>query len=165
MDAERIDALVNEAESMEAQAAGPVAPAESGSEPENAVVVVDKVEEAEQIFALAMSIAGGIDPVVEKVYDAERVRKIAEAWVPLAEKRGWDLIAWLSKWGPEIGFVIAVVPPPIAKAIVAAIKAKVSSKKAPAAEPAKTENGTLAAQGDFKQSETVTDNGGALAPA
>lgn len=165
MDAERIDALVIEAETLATPVIDPAAPA---PEPEEAVVVRDEVGEAEGVFALVVAVASAVEPTVETLYDAARVRKIAEAYVPLAQKRGWDLVTWLENWGPEIAFVIAVVPPQIAKAIVAAIKAKFASQKpAPAAEPAKTENGTLAGQGEFKQPEAaaVVDNGGALAPS
>lgn len=161
MDAERIDALVIEAETLATSALDQAAPA---AEPEEDVLVKDEVGEAESVFALVVAVASAVEPTVETIYDPERVRKIAEAYVPLAQKRGWDIVKWLEAWGPEIGFVIAVVPPPIAKAIVAAIKSKFSGKKpAPAGEPAKTENGTLAGQGEFTQPEAVVDNGGALA--
>ena len=161
MDAERIDALVTEAEKMATPALDPDA---TSAEPEDAVLMKDEVGEAESVFALVVAVASAVEPAIEKIYDPERVRKIAEAYVPLAQKRGWDIVKWLEAWGPEIGFVIAVVPPPIAKAIVAAIKAKFSGKKpAPAGAPTKTENGTLAGQGEFTQPEAVVDNGGALA--
>lgn len=163
MDEQRLLSIVNEAEISEIPAIDPAAPP---AEPEEAVVVKDEVGEAESVFALVVAVASAVEPAVETLFDAARVRKIAEAYVPLAQKRGWDLVVWLENWGPEIAFVIAVVSPQIAKAIVAAIKAKFFSKKpALAAEPDKTENGTLAGQGEFKQTEAavVVDNGGSLA--
>lgn len=85
---------------------------------------VDPVAEAEAMFGFVVATLAGMAPFVEQWYPPERVRKIAETYVPLADRRGWDTWGWLEKYGLELAFIGAVLPPQAIKIAIEAAKAK-----------------------------------------
>ncbi len=89
----------------------------------------DPVQESRELWGFVFAVLAGVMPEMAKLYPADRVERIAVAWVPLAEKRGWDLGAILGQWGPEIMFAVAIVPPEIGKAVIALIRAKLNKGK------------------------------------
>lgn len=99
----------------------------------------DPVAESRELWNFVFTLVGGLAPEMAKLYPPDRVEKIAVAWVPLAQKRGWDLGAILGEWGPEIMFAVAIVPPEIGRAVLALIRAKLARGRqveaAPAAAP------------------------------
>lgn len=115
---------------LEAAAKGQGAPA--GEPMAGEPAPVDTVEESRQMWAMVFTVAGGIMPEVERLYTPERIERIAVAWVPLAQKRGWDLGDLFGRWAPEIMFVVAIIPPEMGKAIAAMVRAKLAGRRAPA---------------------------------
>lgn len=92
-------------------------------------VQADPVQESRELWGMVFAVMAGVMPEVDRLYPAERVERIAVAWVPLAQKRGWDLGAILGAWGPEIMFAVAVVPPEVGRAILALVKAKLGKAR------------------------------------
>lgn len=112
--------------SLEQAAAGGAVPGQ-GAPAEQAPA--DPVQESRELWAFVFAVLGGVVPEMARLYPPDRVERIAVAWVPLADKRGWDLSAVLGQWGPEIMFAVAIVPPEIGRAVIALVRAKLNRGK------------------------------------
>lgn len=103
----------------------PAAPEAGQVGPEGGAVapMVDPVEEAEAMFGFAVATVAGFMPSVETLYPPERIRRMAATYVPLAQKRGWDAMGWIEKYGLELAFMSACIPPQAWKRVMELVKA------------------------------------------
>jgi hypothetical protein len=73
-----------------------------------APLAVNEQQEAKEFFGFVVDTLSQAWPYVGKVYTPTRVETIAGAWVPLANKYGWQLSALM---GPELMFAIVILAP------------------------------------------------------
>lgn len=109
--------------------------AEPGPEMEAGPELLDasphEVQQAEQLFTVFFQILGAASPKVRDHYPPQQIRAIAEAWVPVAQKRGWDVGGWLKDFGPEIALGFALLPPPVLTAVLGKLVDWATGKEAP----------------------------------
>lgn len=70
----------------------------------------DPAKEAADVFGLAVVVLSPMLPYLPAIYTPDRVQAIAAAYVPVAEKYGWDLSGTLGKYSAELGLALAVLP-------------------------------------------------------
>lgn len=122
------EAALLEAETAPA-AADPAAPAGSENVPQ-----IDFQAEAKDLMDFSLAMLFPFYPCLETIYNPETVAKLAAASGRLMEKYGFTFGEFMTKWGPEIGFVIVAGPliPKTYKAI------KAETKQLEAAQPPAT---------------------------
>lgn len=125
-----LQTLVNEADAGQTGAAQPGGPPPGADAPP----LIDPVAEAESIFGLAVNVASVALPLIGERYGKAEVRRIAEAYVPVAAKRGWDLNVWLAQYALELALIYAVVAP-VGQDLVQLARARMQAKKPKPAEP------------------------------
>lgn len=76
-----------------------------------------KVAEAEQMFGMVFGLLYVV-PTIKAAYPPAQVKLIAVAYVPLAEKHGWQMGDLMARFGPEIGFAFALLPPVILEKLI-----------------------------------------------
>lgn len=119
-----LDALQHEAVAVDAENAQPaVEPV--AAEP------VQPVNEAAEIVGLLTILAGLFTPVfpsLAKIYTPQTVQSLADAAVPVMQKRGWTTGEFLGKWAAELA--LAAVAVPVALATVQGVRADLAAAKA-----------------------------------
>lgn len=160
MDTQAIEALRTEAETDAAATAGPVA----GATPEALPPAVDPVQEAKAIFSTVVALASPLLPYLTTIYTDDRLDMLAGAYVPVAQKYGWDVGGWLGAYSAEIALAAVAAPLAIqtAKAHREFVAAKLPEMEEKASAP-----GTAEPHKPMPAPEppVVVDNGGQLAPA
>lgn len=99
----------------------------------------DPVAEAKAVFGVAVMMLSPVLPYLPAIYTDEALGNLAAAYVPVAQKYGWDMSTWLGQYAAEIA--LAGVAIPLAMRTSAAHQAWVKAKKAAAA-PAAAEQQT-----------------------
>jgi hypothetical protein len=97
-----------EAEAAQVDAENPDDAPIGGEQSEQAAGAVDELQEARDFFRFCRDTLSQAWPFVADAYSNERCDAIAGAWLPLANKYGWQLSQLL---GPEVLFAIAVLAP------------------------------------------------------
>lgn len=167
MDTQAIEALKGEALAEGAAqaeaAAAALPPGEAPPQP------VDPVAEARAVFGLVVGMAAPMLPYLPAIYTDEKLDILAAAYVPVAEKYGWNVGGWLGEYSAEIALVAVAAPLAIqtAKAHrehVAALAAAKAPKEKPAPAalaPTPAPDGKLPAI----EREAPEDRGGMLTAA
>lgn len=158
IEALRVEAQAEGAAQAEAEAAA-LAPGEAPPP------VVDPVAEAQAVFGMVVALAAPMLPYLPAIYTDEKLAMLAGAYVPVAQKYGWDVGGRLGNYGAEIALVAVAAPLAIQtaqanKAFVAAkiaeAKPKEGAAELPAAKPEKQ---------PAIERAPVVDNGGMLTAA
>lgn len=121
---EEMDILLSEAIAVDAVNAPP-AVEQVAAEP------VQPVNEAAEIVGLLTILAGLFTPVfpsLAKIYTPQTVQSLADAAVPVMQKRGWTTGEFLGKWAAELA--LAAVAVPVALATVQGVRADLAAAKA-----------------------------------
>jgi len=161
MDTQQIDALEAEAIAAETEPEAPGAEPGQPAAPEGP----DKVAEAKAVFSMVVALASPLLPYLPSIYTEERLEMLAGAYVPVAEKHGWDMGEFLAGWSAEIALVGVAAPLAIQTmqahrahaAALAASRAKAVEEVKEAKQPAMPS--AMGAPG------AVADNDGTLAAA
>jgi hypothetical protein len=106
--------LMAEAEAPEQAAQQAQAKAEATEQATQARAMAELVEQNTQVIEFAWDLVGGLLP--EKIaarYGPEQRQRIAISGTALAVKRGWDIAAFMEKWGAEVAFAGALVGPSV----------------------------------------------------
>ena len=122
-----LQALLSGAEEPEQQAAKAAQQAEQAE----ANALMAQVQENAQMVEFAWDVVGGMLP--EKIavrYGPDQRMRIAQSGTMLAAKRGWDMGAFMAKWGAEIAFAAALVGPSVPVIIDAIKNRKKAEEKA-----------------------------------
>lgn len=127
MDESSLLAIEREAAVIEAAAPLPGAPA--------AAPAADPVGEAKAVFGMAVAMLSPLLPYLPTIYTEQTLGALASAYVPVAQKYGWDLPGMLGEYGAEIALVGTAVP--LAMQTYVAHKAYVASKQPPPKQQAK----------------------------
>lgn len=125
------DADLRRLESMAAQGDAPLPEAGQAGQDDSSIdagPVLDPVQEAEAMFGFAVATISGFLPHVELLYPPERIRRMAVTYVPLAEKRGWDAMGWIEKYGLELAFMSACIPPQVWQRVMQMVKAMIQKR-------------------------------------
>ena len=162
MDANQITAIIAEAADDEAAQAASMPGAEQ------AAPAADPVEETKAIFAAIVALLSPLLPYLLLIYTEEKITMLAAAYVPVAEKYGWNVGGFLEQFGAEIALIGVSIPLAIQ---TSRAHAEFIAKKAieKAAESAKTpqEAAEVAAVVRNARAGAVEaqDSGGVLCPA
>lgn len=103
MDAAALEQLAAEAQADTAAPAAPapvVAPAPAA----------DPVAETKAVFGTVVAMLSPLLPYLPAIYTDEAVTRLAAAYVPVAQKYGWDLNSLLAGYAAEIALVGTAVP-------------------------------------------------------
>ncbi len=117
-----IQLIAAEAAQLEAETAPPDA-ADTKAKGETAAPV-DYQAEAKDLMAFTLAMLVPFYPCLEDIYTPDTVTKLSSASARLMEKYGFTFGEFLTKWGPEIAFLIVAGPlvPKTYKAIKAETK-------------------------------------------
>lgn len=119
--------------------------AEPGPESDTLPEVLDaepgEVQQIEQALLVVFGLLGAAVPKVREHYPPEQIHAIAVAFVPVANKHGWNVGGWARDFAPEIALAFALLPPAVLQAVLnkivdAAVGKAPEKKEAAAAEPA-----------------------------
>lgn len=161
MDVTAIEALKTEAVTAEAVTAEPA----PGATAETLPPAVDPVQEAKAIFATVVALGAPLLPYLTDIYTDDRLDMLAGAYVPVAQKYGWDVGGWLGNYSAEIA--LAAVAAPLAMATAKAHREFAASKlpQAPAVAEAQQPGKLTAEPAPAAAAAPVVDTGGMLAAA
>lgn len=70
----------------------------------------DPVQETAAMFGAVVALASPLLPYLPTIYTPETVQALAGAYVPVAQKYGWDAGGWLEKFGAEIALIAVAGP-------------------------------------------------------
>jgi hypothetical protein len=135
MSAQELKELEHVVSEADQSAAGPEAATPGPDSGGGTSPAADPVSEAEAIFTLVVNVASVGVPLIGERYGQGEIRRIAEAYVPVAQKHGWDLNLWLARYALELALIYAVVAP-VAKDLVTIARARMAAKKPDAKEQA-----------------------------
>lgn len=129
MDESALNQLRDEAATADAEEARSV---EGVVEPAGAAPLPpDPVAEAKAVFGVAVMMLTPVLPYLPGIYTDEALGNLAAAYVPVAQKYGWDMSTWLGQYAAEIA--LAGVAIPLAMRTSAAHQAWLRAKQAAAA--------------------------------
>ena len=85
---------------------------EQGPAPEGAEATsaVDPAKEMAAVIGVAVGLLSPALPYLPGIYTQERIQQIAAAYVPVAEKHGWNMGGWMEQWGAEIALGAVALP-------------------------------------------------------
>lgn len=146
------------AEAAASAAAAPVSLGETAP----AVAVVDPVAEARALFGVVVGLAEPMMPYLPTIYTPEKLDTLAAAYVPVAEKYGWNVGGWLSEFGAEIALAAAAVP--LAIQTAKAHRGHVAALAAASRPPEPLPQAVPAKQPEIER-EAAADTGGVLRAA
>jgi hypothetical protein len=106
MDESNLDDLRREAAEDEARhVEGVVEPAGTGAPPPP-----DPVAEAKAVFGVVVLMLSPVLPYLRTIYTDDALGMLAGAYVPVAQKYGWDMNSWLGQYAAEIGLAGVAIP-------------------------------------------------------
>lgn len=104
--APELSAMAHEVAALDGDVFDP-GPVPDGAGP---VAAPDPASEMRDIIALAVGLLAPALPYLPTIYTDEKITALAGAYVPVAEKYGWDVGGALSNWGAEIALAAVAVP-------------------------------------------------------
>lgn len=168
MDTAQLQALQAEAVANEAAAVAEAMPAAPG-QVEAPPPVVDPVAEARAVFGVVVGMAAPLLPYLPTIYSDEKLDLLAAAYVPVAEKYGWNVGGWLGEYSAEIALVAVAAPLAIQTAKAhrehAAAIAAANAPKKPEALPKKAPEPAADGKLPAIEREQAADRGGMLTAA
>lgn len=106
--APELDAMGPELAALDGDCLDDHGPAPDGAG--GAVAVRDRVREARDVFGLGVVMLSPMLPYLPEVYTPERLDALAGAYVPVADKYGWDVGGLLSEYSAEVALVAVALP-------------------------------------------------------
>lgn len=106
-----LQSIANQAAAVDAVASDAVAAvgAEQGAAVEAATP--SQAEEVAALLSIVVAVLSPMLPYLPGIYTQRVVESIAAAYVPVAEKYGWQSSGMFAKWGPEIGLALVLLQP------------------------------------------------------
>lgn len=70
----------------------------------------DPVAETSAVLSMVVGMLSPLLPYLPEIYTPEKIAALAGAYVPVAEKYGWQSAGWLDKYGAEVVLIATAAP-------------------------------------------------------